>query len=460
MLHLHIWGPAFTLPSIDPQCLAAIAYLSRAVPPSQWNLIASSDPTLSPTRELPVLQHDENWIAGFQNIVAYLAQVSEGKWNLDRDCSLQEKADITAYTSFLSTHFHPLIDLTLYVSSENYHAATRPAYAHILHWPNTWLIPPQRRAATKARTEHLGVSGLDLDTADNQAETKTQFGSEAEIPKRFIGAKGARTTLAKKKGQHAARFRLEGLVDGCLGPLNDLLDGKNNFFSSGEGDWERGKMTSLDCLALAYLSLAVIPDLPQAWLAQKMKKEYPDLCRFVEEHGKRCFGMDVRVRSMDRSQDDYTTDSTTTQTTMKTLTYNPSIPSLILPLFSSLPFFGHFYRPPPLLPSTSTSSSSSSSTPSSQLSTPPSSLLHSNTHNHNHIPILPSLFLALLTSTTAFGAYFLATGETPTFEWVRGIRQRHRVGLGWMFGRGGGKGMGGGGGKGEGWLRGVDLGRV
>ena len=42
MLELHVHGPAFGLPSIEPQCLAAIAYLSLAVPRDEWTLVASS----------------------------------------------------------------------------------------------------------------------------------------------------------------------------------------------------------------------------------------------------------------------------------------------------------------------------------------------------------------------------------------------------------------------------------
>jgi hypothetical protein len=49
MLELHVWGPAFGLPSIDAHCLAAIAYLQQAVPRGKWQLIASSNPVQSPT---------------------------------------------------------------------------------------------------------------------------------------------------------------------------------------------------------------------------------------------------------------------------------------------------------------------------------------------------------------------------------------------------------------------------
>lgn len=55
VLELHIWGPAFALPSIDPQCLATVAYLSLVVPKDAWVLVPSSDPSVSPTSMLPVL---------------------------------------------------------------------------------------------------------------------------------------------------------------------------------------------------------------------------------------------------------------------------------------------------------------------------------------------------------------------------------------------------------------------
>lgn len=49
VFELHIWGPAFSLPSIDPECLAAVAYLSQVVPEDQWILVASNDLLMSPT---------------------------------------------------------------------------------------------------------------------------------------------------------------------------------------------------------------------------------------------------------------------------------------------------------------------------------------------------------------------------------------------------------------------------
>ena len=43
LLELHIVGPAFSLPSIDPYCLAAVAYVAQTVPRERWVLVASCD---------------------------------------------------------------------------------------------------------------------------------------------------------------------------------------------------------------------------------------------------------------------------------------------------------------------------------------------------------------------------------------------------------------------------------
>jgi sorting and assembly machinery component 37 len=49
VLELHIWGPAFNNASINPECLAAVAYFSKAVPRDEWVLIAGNDIEISPT---------------------------------------------------------------------------------------------------------------------------------------------------------------------------------------------------------------------------------------------------------------------------------------------------------------------------------------------------------------------------------------------------------------------------
>ena len=91
-----------------------------------------------------------------------------------------------------------------------------------------------------------------------------------------------------KQPQHAAKFRLDTLMDGFFEPLQDLL-GKKRFFFSEES------MSSLDCLALGYLALAVVPELPQSWLADSMKGKYGGLCTYVKRGINEYFGWPVKV---------------------------------------------------------------------------------------------------------------------------------------------------------------------
>ena len=54
-LELHVLGAAFGLPSIDAECLATIAYLRQCLPSGEWVVVASSDPSISPTSTSDIL---------------------------------------------------------------------------------------------------------------------------------------------------------------------------------------------------------------------------------------------------------------------------------------------------------------------------------------------------------------------------------------------------------------------
>ncbi|KAL8727332.1 MAG: hypothetical protein Q9166_006100 [cf. Caloplaca sp. 2 TL-2023] len=302
-----------------------------------------------------------------------------------------------SYTSFLSSRGQPLIDLSLYVSSENYFASTRPAYSHILQWPNTWLLPPKRRAAAKVRTDHLNFSALDLDTATHNDEEKvrSQFAAGTEIPTRLLPST-ARPSLARQRQHASARFRLDTLAEAFFEPLTQLLQGKYHLLSE-------ERMTSLDCLALAYLSLALVPEVPQPWLSQLMKERYPTLCHYIEDLARDCFGI-VLSAQKDKARE----LNTPTRLPWKELEPATLVPRInVKPLLESIPLFGYLYRPYPLQQSTTKSHSELSG-----------------------IPIIPTVFLGLFTSVAALGIHVLWTGELPSppsaflLAWPYAGRQR------------------------------------
>jgi len=124
----------------------------------------------------------------------------------------------------------------------------------------------------KARTDHLGLSSLDLDTTiDSQNKPNIPSGSDL-IPQSLRISRQTITSLAEQP-QHAARFRLDALADAFYEPLQEL-----------------------DCIAVAYLALALVP-LPQRWLADTMTSRYPDLCSYVRRLTKESFGGPVEIEA-------------------------------------------------------------------------------------------------------------------------------------------------------------------
>ncbi|KAH8669612.1 Tom37 C-terminal domain-containing protein [Tricladium varicosporioides] len=297
VLELHVWGPAFSLPSIDPHCLAAIAYLQQAVPRGEWELVATSDPALSPTNELPALRNGDIWIGGFRNIFHYLAQYSSGEWVLDAGLPEQEGADCIAFSSFVESNGQPLIDLSLYVSSHNYSVVTRPLYNTIQSFPLPYLTPPSIRTTAKQRTEQLGLSSLDIDTeeGDNSLE-------KSIIPESLRRPRNTVSSLLAASPETNAQIRLDALATDFFEPLQRIKGGKQYLVSNSH-------FSSLDCLALGYLSLMLIPELPQPWLAKTMRQKFPDLCTWTEELGANIFGGPVDVGDAFLSQVEGGTES-------------------------------------------------------------------------------------------------------------------------------------------------------
>lgn len=190
----------------------------------------------------------------------------------------------TRFSSLVECRGQPLLDLSLYVSTENYHSVTRPAYASLLSWNYQWFVPSQHRTAAKSRTERLNLSSLDLDSNGNEQGTRP-VGSNL-ISESLRTSRQTISSLLNQP-QHASRFRLEALAEEFFDPLQDLLDEKRYMISD--------ELSSLDCLAFSYLALALIPKLPHSWLADSMRTRYPALCTYVNNLIQELFNGPVNI---------------------------------------------------------------------------------------------------------------------------------------------------------------------
>lgn len=290
-LQLHVWGPAFGLPSIEPECIATIAYCQSVIPQGQWSLVAGYDKSVGLTESLPILFDGGIATAtGFEDVVSYLRNHPAVSEDLDANLSVQQQNDRTAYSTFLRSTATPLIDLTLFVSAENYNTITSSAYTAILPWYANYTVPPKRRDLARTRTAGMGLDSLDVDT---RAEEGTKPGrgtasAEFEAAKRAAGlptdSKPTAMSMGRRKGlggflgtqQYAARFRLDAVSNELLEPLSDLL-GNNDYLLG------TSHASSLDFLAFGYLALMLFPAVPQAWLKETISTKFPRLASYVRK---------------------------------------------------------------------------------------------------------------------------------------------------------------------------------
>ena len=205
------------------------------------------------------------------------------------------------FSTLLTTHALPLLDLSLYVSTQNYTTTTRPAYACLLSFPTSWSLPQKRRAIAKQRSAHLGLSSLDLENAtssDGDSDSNPTAGT-LSLPHSLRKARQS-ISAAVKSPETASRIRLEVLTEQLLDPLATLLGSttpKRVSKTSGKGESylvTSTRPSTLDCLAIGYLALFLLPEVPIPFLATSLKEKYPNLADYVRDGVKRCYGGAVK----------------------------------------------------------------------------------------------------------------------------------------------------------------------
>lgn len=115
------------------------------------------------------------------------------------------------------------------------------------------------------------------------------------------------------------------------------------------------KPSSLDCIAVAHLALALVP-LPQRWLADTMTSRYPDLCSYVRRLTKEFFGGPVEIEAalIGASKDENSVQNSQIEGWQNHRKLPWVMPAqkgvsdagsaLLSGTFSSLPLAGHFRR--------------------------------------------------------------------------------------------------------------------
>jgi hypothetical protein len=262
-------------------------YASALVPPGMLTLAES----------LPVLFDDGIATAtGFEDIVSYLRNHPGVVDSFDANLTSQQQNDRSAFSTLFESTATPLIDLSLFVSAENYNTTTSSAFTAILPWYANYTVPPKRRDLARTRTAHMGLGSLDMEpTEEGFAPGRGTASAEFEAAKRAAGlptdSQPTVMSMGRGKGiggllgapKYAARFKLDAVTGELLDPLSDLL-GQSHYLLGGEHP------SSLDCLAFGYLSLMFYPVVPQAWIKETIEKKYPRIATYIQRLRQEFFG--------------------------------------------------------------------------------------------------------------------------------------------------------------------------
>jgi sorting and assembly machinery component 37 len=110
-----------------------------------------------------------------------------------------------------------------------------------------------------------------------------------QIPKNLVQRPRDTVSSLLGKTPQQNQFKLEALTAELFEPLEEIL-GQKTYLLSDDG------ATSVDCLALGYLALILIPDLPYTFLRKAMQTKAPRLSTYTERLRQRCYGtVDVEV---------------------------------------------------------------------------------------------------------------------------------------------------------------------
>ncbi|GJJ78715.1 metaxin [Entomortierella parvispora] len=231
---LYVFGGAFGLPSIDPQCLALISYMS-IVSHQEYTIVECNDTGVSPTGELPMLHHGKNWISGTNRIIAYLSKTG---YNANEHLSTEEIAKSVAYGSLVDESLTDALLFSWFAIAENFLGATCKAYSNLFSFPSRYFLPIQIRKAAVQRVRKYGgrvESGIMTDTTDS---------------------------------------KVYALARDCYRVLDRKL-GDNDFFFG-------VRPTTLDAKVFGHLALQLYPELPDPHFQKMLQEDFPRLVAYCD----------------------------------------------------------------------------------------------------------------------------------------------------------------------------------
>ncbi|XP_005088908.1 metaxin-1 [Aplysia californica] len=204
-MKLDVWNGDWGLPSIDPHCLAVLAYCKFSGVPIE--VTQTGNPWRSPTGTLPVLRNQDVVCTKVTDIFSYLRKEH---WGSDFELSTKQSADVIAFSAMLEEKLLPALLHLWWMDDKTFVDVTRPWYSRVIPFPLNFFLP--RRTQKKAEMRVTLTKGNEFIT-DVETEAKV-----------YREAKECLNILSYKLGTKNYMFgnlpsSLDALVFGYLAPL-------------------------------------------------------------------------------------------------------------------------------------------------------------------------------------------------------------------------------------------------
>ncbi|XP_033224583.1 metaxin-1 isoform X2 [Belonocnema kinseyi] len=166
---LDVWKGEWGLPSVDVNCLQALAYAKFCKIPLRIN--PTNNPFRSPNGQLPVLRHQN----GTEHTISDIFQFFR-KNNHCLDFALDPKqcAEINAYESMLKEKIFPALQFIWWVDERNFRQVIRPWYAKALPFILNYYYPSKYEKQAKAMMEALYPTEDEISNVENSVYSEAQ----------------------------------------------------------------------------------------------------------------------------------------------------------------------------------------------------------------------------------------------------------------------------------------------
>ncbi|TPX55054.1 hypothetical protein PhCBS80983_g05647 [Powellomyces hirtus] len=242
-LELFMWGPAYNLPSFDPFCLSAAAYLQLAE--VTWVVNECNNAGVSPRGELPMLR--DSLLEPVVTTSKIIAHLKKKGYDLDQHLSATEAAECLAFTGLVEDKLHDALLFSWWLEAKNVMKSTRPTISKSLRGWAGFRVPSQLQKKAEARLKRY--------------RTVTYKGKETnEI---YVLVREWYKALANKLGEQPY------------------------FFGS--------RPSSLDAVVFGHLALHCIPSLAEPTLFSILTFEFPTLYAYCERMREDLFGAPLRA---------------------------------------------------------------------------------------------------------------------------------------------------------------------